>query len=105
MIRRPPRSTLCAYASPFRTTYARARALMARQWSARCYGVARQREGSRQNSIGGNGGGQIPPSPQVLTKQIRADRKDTRPTSNHLGLPYAVCPLTEKRPGLRLHAH
>src|ERR1700724_601439 len=26
---------------------------MARQWSARCYGVARQREGSRQNSIGG----------------------------------------------------
>src|ERR1035437_890730 len=23
---------------------------MARQWSARCYGVARQREGSRQNS-------------------------------------------------------
>ena len=35
--------------------YARARALMARQWSARCYGVARQREGSRQNSIGGSG--------------------------------------------------
>jgi putative ABC transport system ATP-binding protein len=31
----------------------RARALMARQWSARCYGVAWQREGSRQNSIGG----------------------------------------------------
>src|SRR5664279_2575331 len=26
---------------------------MARLWSARCYGVARQREGSRQNSIGG----------------------------------------------------
>ena len=24
---------------------------MARPWSARCYGVARQREGSRQNSI------------------------------------------------------
>src|ERR1700676_5496335 len=33
----------------------RARALMARPWSARCYGVARQREGSRQNSIGGSG--------------------------------------------------
>ena len=33
----------------------RAGALMARQWSARCYGVARQREGSRQNSIGGSG--------------------------------------------------
>jgi hypothetical protein len=32
--------------------YAGARALMARPWSARCYGVARQREGSRQNSIG-----------------------------------------------------
>jgi hypothetical protein len=30
----------------------RARALMARPWSARCYGVARPREGSRQNSIG-----------------------------------------------------
>jgi hypothetical protein len=26
---------------------------MARQGSARCYGVARQREGSRQNGIGG----------------------------------------------------
>src|ERR1019366_6941641 len=26
---------------------------MARQWSARCDGVARQRDGSRQNSIGG----------------------------------------------------
>jgi hypothetical protein len=33
----------------------RAGALMARPWSARCYGVARQREGSRQNSIGGSG--------------------------------------------------
>src|ERR1700676_5116382 len=31
----------------------RAGARMARPWSARCYGVARQREGSRQNSIGG----------------------------------------------------
>src|SRR6202051_3549727 len=28
---------------------------MARQWSARCYGVARQREGSRQKRIGGSG--------------------------------------------------
>src|ERR1017187_1376691 len=28
---------------------------MARPWSARCYGVDRQREGSRQNSIGGSG--------------------------------------------------
>src|ERR1039457_6988370 len=28
---------------------------MARPWSARCYGVARQRDGSRQNSIGGSG--------------------------------------------------
>jgi hypothetical protein len=26
---------------------------MARPWSARCYGVARQRDGSRQNGIGG----------------------------------------------------
>src|ERR1700684_465931 len=32
--------------------YARAKALLARPWFARCYGVARQREGSRQNSIG-----------------------------------------------------
>jgi hypothetical protein len=30
-------------------------ALMARPWSARCYGVARQREGSRQNSRGVSG--------------------------------------------------
>src|SRR6202051_303776 len=35
--------------------YAGARALMARPWSARCYGVARQREGSRPNSIGCSG--------------------------------------------------
>ena len=35
--------------------YTRARALLARPWSARCYGVARPREGSRQNSIGGSG--------------------------------------------------
>src|SRR5271169_3658170 len=28
---------------------------MARPWSARSYGVARQPEGSRQNSIGGSG--------------------------------------------------
>src|ERR1700675_4322106 len=28
---------------------------MARPWSARCYGVARQREGPRQTSIGGSG--------------------------------------------------
>ena len=28
---------------------------MARPWSARCYGVARPREGSRPNSIGGSG--------------------------------------------------
>src|SRR5260221_14678178 len=33
----------------------RARALLARPWSARCYGVARHREGSRQNSIGVSG--------------------------------------------------
>src|SRR5450631_3964797 len=33
-------------------TLTRARA---RQWSARCYGVARQRDGSRQNSIGVSG--------------------------------------------------
>src|SRR6202035_4574513 len=32
--------------------HARARALLARPWSARCYGVARPREGSRQNSSG-----------------------------------------------------
>src|SRR3984885_2358050 len=39
----------------FYQLYTRARALLARPWSARCYGVARQREGSRQNSIGGLG--------------------------------------------------
>src|ERR1700674_4445949 len=41
-------------AFPFYISYtACARALLARPWSARCYGVARQREGSCQNSIGG----------------------------------------------------
>src|ERR1700723_3094508 len=39
----------------FYQLYTRARALLARPWSARCYGVARPREGSRQNSIGGSG--------------------------------------------------
>src|SRR6202795_1092619 len=33
--------------------YAGARALLARPWSARCYGGARQREGRRKNGIGG----------------------------------------------------
>jgi hypothetical protein len=42
----------CGRVNPFPHPYTRARALMARQWSARCYGVARQRDGSRQNSIG-----------------------------------------------------
>ena len=41
--------------SPLSSPSRRARALMARPWSARCYGVARPREGSRQNSIGGSG--------------------------------------------------
>src|ERR1700692_4564006 len=40
---------------PYLSPLARARALLARPWSAGCYGVARQREGSRQNSIGGSG--------------------------------------------------
>src|SRR5258708_7765491 len=35
--------------------FARARARLARPGSAGCYGVARQREGSRQNRIGGCG--------------------------------------------------
>jgi hypothetical protein len=43
-----PTSRVNLFSSP----YAGARALTARPWSARCYGVARQREGSRQNSIG-----------------------------------------------------
>src|SRR5258707_1001855 len=37
---------------PQLSAIARGRALLARPWSARCYGVARHREGSRQNSIG-----------------------------------------------------
>src|ERR1700684_959077 len=40
---------------PYLSPLARARALMARPWSARCYGGARKREGSRQNGIGGSG--------------------------------------------------
>src|SRR6202021_1093387 len=39
----------------FYQPHACARALLARPWSARCYGVARQRDGSRQNSLGGSG--------------------------------------------------
>jgi hypothetical protein len=49
--RRRLRRRLCRV-YPFPHPYARAKALMARQWSASCYGVARQRDGSRQNSIG-----------------------------------------------------
>jgi hypothetical protein len=44
----------CPALTSFRTLTP-AGALMARPWSARCYGVARQREGSRQTSIGGSG--------------------------------------------------
>ena len=47
--------------------YARARALMARPWSARCYGVARQRDGSRQNSTGVSG---------VLPWRVGAEESD-----------------------------
>src|ERR1022692_3497124 len=51
---RPDRNSwLRAALTLFLHPYTRARALMARPWSARCYGVAWQREGSRQNSIGG----------------------------------------------------
>jgi hypothetical protein len=39
-------------AFPFYTSLNARGPLMARLWSARCYGVARPREGSRQNSIG-----------------------------------------------------
>src|SRR5260370_7747486 len=42
-------------------TYAPARARMARPWSAGCYGVARHREGSRQNSRRGSGVLSFPP--------------------------------------------
>src|SRR2546423_11143246 len=57
MIRRPPSSTLFPYTTLFRSNpfyhpYARARA---RPWSARCYGVARQRDGSRQKAAGVSG--------------------------------------------------
>src|SRR5664280_1477019 len=53
----PPGFRFNDFRSPALTWFislTRARALMARPWSARCYGVARQREGSRQNSIGAN---------------------------------------------------
>src|ERR1700719_211738 len=42
---------ICGPAVPFYTSLNARGPLMARPWSARCYGVARQREGSRQNSI------------------------------------------------------
>ena len=53
--------------NPLHQPYARARALMARQWSARCYGVARQRDGSRQNSTGVSG---------VLPWRVGAEESD-----------------------------
>src|SRR5260221_8146795 len=40
---------------PQLSAIARGRARLARPWSGRCYGVARHREGSRQNSIGDSG--------------------------------------------------
>src|ERR1700682_1795593 len=48
---------------------------MARPWSARCYGVARQREGSGQNSIGG------PPRLPYLLPLARARALLARPVS------------------------
>ena len=48
---------------------------MARPWSARCYGVARQREGSRQNSIGG------PALTSFITLNARARALMARPWS------------------------
>src|ERR1700722_3348308 len=51
-------------AFPFYISYTRAREGAAGQAVARCYGVARPREGSRQNSIGGLG--------RALTPAFRA---------------------------------
>src|ERR1700684_371305 len=65
------RAPRLSYLSPL----ARARALMARPWSARCYGVARQRDGSRQNSIGG------PPRLPYLSPLARAMALMARPWS------------------------
>src|ERR1700692_3538526 len=41
--------------APALTSFVRFTRARARQWSARCYGVARQRDGSRQNSTGVSG--------------------------------------------------
>ena len=49
---------------------------MARQWSARCYGVAWQREGSRQNSIGGSGVLSLRPFGLVLFIPWRVGAED-----------------------------
>src|SRR6202790_1736126 len=57
-------------------TLTRARALMARPWSARCYGVAWQREGSRQNSIGGSGVLSLRPFGLVLFFPWRVGAED-----------------------------
>ena len=49
---------------------------MARPWSARCYGVARPREGSRQNSIGGLGRAFTPAFGLVLFIPLRGGAEE-----------------------------
>src|SRR6266446_5897473 len=51
---RPDRTSWLGVAAALTPLIALTRA-RARQWSARCYGVARQRDGARQNSIGVSG--------------------------------------------------
>src|SRR5436853_4954088 len=54
----------------------------ARPWSARCYGVARQRDRSRQNSRG--------PRACFLSGISGSGRRSARLNASHLGILYAV---------------
>ena len=62
---------------PYLSPSTRARALMARPWSARCYGVARPREGSRQNSINKAIADQSPLL-KLSLRRVRFQRTSTR---------------------------
>jgi hypothetical protein len=75
---------------------------MARPWSARCYGVARQREGSRQNSIGTSWVSETGMIPARLTRPLvgRIPTRALAEAGDRIEFTYRCrCPQV---PGLRL---
>src|SRR5258707_3611231 len=79
MIRRPPRSTLFPYTTPFRSHCVRGRAGRA----------AQDRHGRRERDVDG----------EVLEEEgvARLDRKSTRLNSSHANISYAVFCLKKKK--------